>query len=231
MEEEYQPARAHSPARRSGAWGIAAAIVVAGLMVASAFWATRTPSTSPVKEPPAAQKQGAIAIRPVSEEDHIRGDPNAPVVIVEYSDYECPFCAKFDLTMQKLMEKYGKEGKLAWVYRHFPIEQLHKKAWRIAIGSECVAEIAGNDAFWKYSDLVFAQMRKRPPGSLEFDMTLLSDYAEEAGASREAFNACMETGTPHNIIIAGGQMAAVPGAQPYDVLDQLIASILSGLGE
>jgi protein-disulfide isomerase len=94
-----------------------------------------------------------VQIRPVSSDEHILGDANAPVVIVEYSDTECPFCKVFHNTMHQVLDQSA--GKVAWVYRHFPIEQLHAKAPLEAEATECAWEQGGNEMFWKYIDEIF----------------------------------------------------------------------------
>lgn len=96
-----------------------------------------------------------ITIRPISNSDHVFGNPNADVIMVEYSDLECPSCQKFHVTMKKIMDEYAKSGTVAWVYRHFPIEKSHPKAKGAAIASECVASIAGESKFWEFIDQVF----------------------------------------------------------------------------
>ena len=101
-----------------------------------------------------AQAGGSVGdMAPVTAEDHIRGSLDADIIIVEYSDFECPFCARFHPTMGQIVNEY--DGKVAWVYRQFPLEQIHAKARPLAEGSECVAELGGNDAFWAYTDYVF----------------------------------------------------------------------------
>jgi protein-disulfide isomerase len=93
-------------------------------------------------------------IRAVSAEDHVIGDLNtAELVIVEYSDLECPFCQRFHDTMHQVVK--DTEGRVAWVYRHYPIPQLHPKAFQAAEASECAWEQEGNEGFWKYADKVF----------------------------------------------------------------------------
>ncbi len=92
-------------------------------------------------------------LKPVSPDDHILGDANAKIIIVEYSDLECPFCKVFHNTMHQVVEKSN--GDVAWVYRHYPIPQLHKKAFREALATECAWEQKGNDGFWKYMDKLF----------------------------------------------------------------------------
>lgn len=98
-----------------------------------------------------------IAVNPVNEDDHIRGSLDAEIVLVEYSDFLCPFCAQFHLTMKDLIEDYDTD-QLAWVYRQFPIPQLHPQAPRYSQASECVADIEGNEAFWDYADAVFSNL-------------------------------------------------------------------------
>lgn len=101
----------------------------------------------------------ATKMKPVSGEDHILGDLNkAEIIIVEYSDLDCPFCKVFHSTMHQVVEK--NEGKVAWVYRHYPITQLHPDAFRKAEETECAWELGGNEAFWKYADKVFSMPRQ-----------------------------------------------------------------------
>jgi protein-disulfide isomerase len=92
-------------------------------------------------------------VAPVSPDDHIVGNINAKIIIVEYSDLECPFCKVFHNTMHQVVE--ANNGDVAWVYRHFPIPQLHPKAFRQAEATECAWEQGGNEAFWKYTDRIF----------------------------------------------------------------------------
>ncbi|MCA9361164.1 thioredoxin domain-containing protein [Candidatus Kaiserbacteria bacterium] len=182
-------------------------------------------------------------VRPVDENDHIRGNPNAPIVIVEYSDYDCPFCKNYHETMTRIMESYGVKGQVAWVYRQFPIEQLHPSAPRLAQASECVADLAGNDAFWKFSDLVFGEREVNE----QTNMARLSEFAVTAGASKNAFEECLNSGqmksvveqdmidgrnagakgTPYSVVIVGDQQGVINGAQPYSNVSQIIETLLS----
>lgn len=90
----------------------------------------------------------------VTESDHIIGDMNAPVVIVEYSDLECPYCKRFGGVMKQVIEESN--GEVAWVYRHWVV---HQGAVAKTVASECVAELKGKDAFFKYVDLIFGLMK------------------------------------------------------------------------
>lgn len=183
------------------------------------------------------------AINPVTENDHIRGNPNAQIVLVEYSDYDCPFCKNFHETMNRIMDEYGRDGRVAWVYRHFPLEQLHPNAPRIAQAAECVASLGGNEAFWTFSDLVFGEREINEPT----DPLRIPEFAETAGVAESDFTACMESGetqpaveedfqnavaiggrgTPHSIILIGDQQGVINGAQPYEVVKEIIDNLIA----
>jgi len=191
----------------------------------------------------APQDQPSGEIRPVDETDHIRGNPNAPIVFVEYSDFDCPFCKQFHETMKQIVDEYGVDGQVAWVYRQFPLEQLHPNAPQIALASECVAALGGNDAFWTFSDLVFSERGTNEPTN----MTELPSFAVQAGVDETEYTACMEEerfmdaveadladgmnagarGTPHTLVLVGGQQGTINGAQPYAVVKQLTENLLS----
>jgi|GEM_PF-1403129 len=94
----------------------------------------------------AAEKVTGLA--PVTDQDHLIGNKDARFVLVEYSDFECPFCKRFHDTAVKL---YKENSDVAWVYRHFPLE-FHATAQKSAEASECLAKLGGNDAFWKFNE-------------------------------------------------------------------------------
>src|SRR3989338_5257582 len=100
------------------------------------------------------------AVRALAEADHVLGNPSAPVKIIEYSDLECPFCSRFHESMKQVMDEFGKDGKIAWVYRHFPLEQIHSNARPGANGAECANELGGTQAFWYFVDAVFARQEE-----------------------------------------------------------------------
>ena len=181
-------------------------------------------------------------IAPITEADHIRGNPNAKIVIVEYSDFDCPFCKSFHATLQRIIEEYGPGGQVAWVYRHFPLTSLHPSAAHVAEASECVGELGGNDAFWRFSDLVFSERGTNDPTNI----ARLPEFAEAAGVKKVDYEACMQSGrgkakverdranaietggrgTPHSIILIGDQTLPLNGAQPYDMVKQMIEGFL-----
>jgi len=188
-------------------------------------------------------REAASAVKPVRPDDHILGNPAAPVKLVEFSDFECPFCKGFHSILKQVMDEYGKDGKVAWVYRHFPLDELHPKARKEAQAAECANEIGGNDAFWAYSDKLF----EVTPSNNQLDLSLLPQIAAEIGLGRAKFEACLTgdarggkyadhiqsdyenasasggLGTPYSIVIApNGKSFPITGAQPYLVVKSLI---------
>ncbi len=229
-------------------FAVPAAIVIAGIVIAIAIvYSVGKSNTAPAAQEP--EVTGDLkAMRPVSANDHVRGDLKASVTIVEYSDFECPFCKKFHETMKQAMDEYGKDGKVAWVYRHFPLDQLHPvKARKEAVASECAAELGGTEAFWKYTDRFF----ELTPSNNQTDIdTVLPQIAREIGLDASKFNACLTSkkydqhiqddvdnatatggnGTPWSIVVdKNGKKYPLSGAQPYAAVKQLIDLALKGI--
>jgi protein-disulfide isomerase len=96
------------------------------------------------------------------ETDKFKGNANAPITIIEYSDFECPYCKMFHSTMNKIMAEYPNEVK--WTYRHFP---LQNNSLEKAMAADCVAEIKGNKAFFDYSELLFGLIKTGRESVLE----------------------------------------------------------------
>ena len=87
--------------------------------------------------------------------DHIRGNKNAAIAIIEYTDYECPFCKRVHPTYKQLLADYG--DKVMWVARHFPLPPtMHPNAKILAVGVECANELGGSDAYWQFTDEIMS---------------------------------------------------------------------------
>ncbi len=204
---------------------------IAGVVVASAIFflilniqgkGSGSKNTVAFTPPPAAPRQAeqptapvAINNRPVdAKTDHIRGSNNAEITLIEYSDLECPFCKRFHPTMQQIVADY--KGKVRWVYRHFPLTQLHSKATKEAEATECVAKLGGETAFWKYLDKIF----EVTPANNGLDLALLPKMAGEVGVNVSAFQKCLDSGEMTAKVAADGQDALNAGGQgtPYSVL-------------
>jgi len=123
----------------------------------------------------AGQNNGALdSIAEITKDDHILGDINAPVKIVEFSDTECPFCKRFHQTMEQIIDEYGKTGQVAWVYRHFPLDSLHSKARKESEALECAGE---QGKFWEYTSSVY----KTTPSNNKLDPNQLFKIAIDLG--------------------------------------------------
>jgi protein-disulfide isomerase len=105
----------------------------------------------PKAVPPSGIATDTSNVTLITDADHVRGDMKGRYALIEYSDYQCPFCLRVHPTYEQLFKDYG--GKLTWVYRHYPLD-FHQDAIPLAQASECAAEIGGQDAFWKFTDEV-----------------------------------------------------------------------------
>lgn len=202
---------------------------------------TTTTDTSTQAQQPTSGKLSddqAGKIIPVSSADHVRGNLDAKVYLIEYSDFECPFCSRFHPTAKQIYDEYG--GDVAWVYRHFPLEQIHPHARPAALASECIAELGGEDAFWAFADSTFADQTK---------LSDISTIAAGVGVSGSNYDNCIKTekfadkideqyqggltagvtGTPGNIILnQKGEAWLIPGALPYEQIKPTIDEALGG---
>lgn len=194
--------------------------------------------TQPVDAAPA--EPANVDLEPLRDNDHIKGDKNARILMVEYSDLECPFCKRFHPTAQQAVDAY--KGQLAWVYRHFPLTQIHPKAQKYAEASECATELGGPDGFWKMADAIFAQ-------EVTPEIADLPAMAAKLGMDQNQFKTCLDsgkyksyvdtdaqsgskagiTGTPGTILLdtKTGTKLVVPGAVPFEQLKSSIDSLLA----
>ena len=191
--------------------------------------------------------EAAKGVKPVNAGDHIRGGVNAAVKVIEFSDFECPFCKSFHATMKQVMGDYEKDGKVAWVYRHFPLDQIHSKARKEAQAAECAAEQGGNKAFWAYADRLF----EIAPSNNRLDLAQLPIVAKDTGLDQAKFETCLQgdqrggkfaahieaneqdamasggTGTPYSLVInSKGHIFPVNGAMPADAVKAIINAAL-----
>jgi protein-disulfide isomerase len=224
-------------------YAIPVAIVVAGALVAGAlFFALSNNGGSVGTNQPAPNIPEEVdttdQVRPVTQDDHIKGSSNPKVTIVEYSDFECPFCKRFHETMNQVLSE---EDDVAWVFRQFPLDQLHpRNARRAAIASECAGDLGGEQAFWTFTDGYF----EATPANDQTDLdTLVPQLVAKAGIDQATFDACVASGkydkhvqddvdnavatggrgTPWSIVItASGDTVPLNGAQPLSAVKQLI---------
>lgn len=173
-----------------------------------------------------------------SKDDHVYGDPAAPVTLIEYSDFECPYCKRFHASVKQVIDE--SKGQVKWVFRHLPIDQLHSKARGEAVAAECAGALGGNGAFWKFADRFF----ELTPSNNRTDVdTVLSQIVREIGLDEKQFAACLTSGrhdqsidkdirdantsgangTPWSVIVSkAGKTYVLSGAQPPGAIKQLI---------
>lgn len=216
MDEQIQPA--------SNKFLVPLAIVVAGALVAGAIYygdknkAYVADSTADTEE---------LEVVPVSSKDHILGSTSADLIVIEYSDTECPFCKVFHNTMKEVLRSYGDD--VAWVYRQFPIPQLHARAMKEAEATECVAELGGNQAFWNYLDKIFVTTNSND----SLDPAQLPILAASVGIPTDQFNTCLNSGKYTAFIEKSMEEAYEAGARgtPYSVIvdqDGEVKAVING---
>lgn len=218
------------------------AVIVGALIIAGAILISRTPGAgSDIQANKQVAPSEKIEIAPITEQDHITGGVNPDIILVEFSDIECPFCKVYHETMNKVVKDYN--GKVAWVYRHFPLDNIHPKARKEAVATECAAELGGNDKFWEYLNKVI----EITPSNNGLDLALLPKIATDIGLDKSKFETCLNSGkydakiesqyqdgiktgvkgTPHTIVITkDGKMEALTGAQPYSTVKATIDRML-----
>lgn len=223
-------------------------IIIAGLIIAGAIIVSNRnpqsnqgdiagkqtaqvlPDTNSQPSPTPSNQEERIVQFEITKNDHVRGDFNAPITLVEFSDFECPFCARHFPTLNKILDDYN--GKVRLVYKHFPLE-FHPNAQKAAEASECADE---QGKFWEYHDKLFENYQK-------YSSDNFKQWAKDLGLNIGKFNDCLDSGkfsqkikddyqeglqkgvngTPATFV--NGQL--VSGALPYDSFKQIIDNSLN----
>ena len=244
----------HGPSLGIGA-GIAIVSIISAFMAVNIMdtspelqFEENSPSLTPRPTQQPTQPPGPQIIQGLLDDDPVKGNPDATVTIVEFSDFQCPFCQRFhQTTLPLILENYVDTGKVKFVYRDYPIQGLHPNgAIPTALAAECADE---QGMFWQYHDKLF-QTQKNWERLATADVVIeLKTFAVELGLDTNQFNDCLNsgkyldeinndlqdgtsygiTGTP-GFFIGNDEMGyiKVSGAQPYSVfqniLDQMLAS-------
>jgi protein-disulfide isomerase len=220
-------------------------IVVAGALIAGAIFLAGKAGTPSTSTTGTGQVSNARAYDP--SVDHILGNPNAPVKIVEYMDLECPHCKNFQTTMNQIMDYYNQAepGVVAWVVRPFPLASIHSQAPEEAEAAECAAAQGGDSEYFKYIDEIFAIT----PSNNGLDLTELPKIAGQDGLNVTTFNTCVSSGqfaqkvqnsyneaiseggqgTPFILIMVGNDAVALQGDQPYDSMRAAVDAVIAEL--
>lgn len=193
-----------------------------------------------VNTPPQAVQPMAV---PVSDEP-AKGSPNAPITIVEYSDYQCPFCQRHFQETMPLLQSYIDAGQVRYIFKDFPIHNIHPQAQKAHESARCAREQAGDEGYWQMHDLLFANQEQWANSTNHVD--IFKSYAAELALAQAEFDECLDSsryaeavnaevdegvqlgvrGTPSFFI--NGQ--PLVGAQPFSVFQQAIETLLADEG-
>jgi protein-disulfide isomerase len=172
--------------------------------------------------------------------DLYKGDLDAPIKVIEFSDFQCPYCKRHaEQTQSTLDEQYVDTGEVLWVFKHFPLD-IHPQAPAAGVAAECAAE---QGQFWEMAKLLFDAQQD---WSVNDPTPVFSELADELGLDTDAFSACLDDpamaervssdmadgapfvqGTPTFIILHAGSGSIVPGALPVDSFVQLFDELLA----
>jgi protein-disulfide isomerase len=211
------------------------AVLFSGVLIAGAIiFVNLNPTPAPTLE--GSNLPTSVDVRPASSNEHIMGSPNAKIILIEYSDFQCPYCSRVHPTLKRFVDEG--EGDVAWVYRHLPLESIHPEARPAALASECIAEQLGNDGFWAFADRVFANQGK-------MNTAYYTQLAAELGADSVAFAGCLSSekyaekidqdtleaeqngasGTPFTVVVGDALQVPVSGALPYAQFASVIKAV------
>ncbi|HEV8666296.1 MAG TPA: DsbA family protein [Candidatus Paceibacterota bacterium] len=218
-------------------------ILIAGVIIAGAIIFTNHSGTTAAAAN-AGATGGTVAAANVpapSSSDHIIGSPTAPIVMVEYSDFQCPYCQMIYPSLKQIQSTSN--GQIAWVMREFPLYQIHPNAMPAANAAECIAEQGGNDDWWKFADDDFNNQAN-------IGAAFFTAEAQKLGLDMTKYNSCISNstylnkiegeisdaennggnGTPFTVVIntKTGKQYPISGALPLAQIQQVIAQAKAG---
>lgn len=170
------------------------------------------------------------------DDDAMKGDKNAPVTIVEFSEYECPFCGRYVIeTFPQIVKNYIETGKVKYVFRDFPLD-FHANAKPAANATECIREQGGDEMYYDYHDVLFNNQK-------ELSIEKLKEYAAEFDIDQTKFDSCVDEGKYDSEVAADVAEGAeygvrgtpaffingilIAGAQPYENFETIIEEALA----
>lgn len=173
--------------------------------------------------------------------DFWRGNPDAPLTVVEFSDFQCPFCQRHTLNTQPILdEQFVDTGDVMWIFKHFPVQSTHPYAFPAAIFAQCVGE---QGKFWEVHDLLFQRMSEWGGENSE---AVFAEIAADLDINNDALDACRADeatlqkvqgdliegsqfvqGTPTFVVIYNNQGRLIPGALPAEQFSQALNQLLA----
>ncbi|HSH02683.1 MAG TPA: thioredoxin domain-containing protein [Anaerolineae bacterium] len=153
-----------------------------------------------------------------------RGNPQAPVVIEEYSDYQCPYCSRFfEQTLPAIDTNYIAEDDVFFIYKDFPLESIHPQARMAAVAARCVGEYGGATAYWEMHDILFARMRDWSNAGVR---DMLVSYAGEIGVDEGVVGSCIDEGRYNQEVsqdLQAGSALGVRGTPAFFINGSLLS--------
>ncbi|MBI3412848.1 MAG: DsbA family protein [Candidatus Aenigmarchaeota archaeon] len=219
--------------------------LIIGIYLGSQFFVPKSSGVTTTTTT-AVQQRASISV----DDDPSLGDANAPITVVEFSDFQCPFCrASYRDVLPELKTNYVSTGKVKFVYRDFPLVQIHPAALPAAEAGECADE---QKKFWEMHDKIFDEQNKQGQGTITFTKDNLKSWAAEIGLDAPKFNGCLDSEKYKSEVqkdLSDGQAAGVqgtptffvgnekdgyiviPGAVPYNAFKKVIDQELARLGK
>ena len=217
--EEMKPEKPQAP----NPYMIPVSIVIAGALIAGAvLYTIRSDEGAPKGQSATVAEAGdqRSAAQDLADDDPLLGNPDAPVAIVEFGDFQCPFCGQFfKTTEQEIIETYVKTGRAKFVYRDFPLTSIHEEAQKSAEASECADE---QGKFWQYHDLLYTRQN-------ELSVKNYKTWAGEIGLNTVQFDQCLNSGKFASEVqkdFQDGQAAGVRGTPGTFVNGRLVEGAL-----
>lgn len=230
VTEEMLKVKEKSEMPSKGAWIIAGSILLGGLIISASILssggafqketdsgsgALQQPSgnPSPTAQQPTGQPSGPVKVS--VDNDPVMGDKNAPLTLIEFSDYECPFCKRtFTDLLPELKKAYIDTGKVKLVYRDFPLS-FHANAEKEAEAAECARSLGNDATYYKFHDQIFTQTTSNGTG---LALTQLPVIAKNLGLNVNQFQQCLDSGKFKDEVakdIADGSAAGVSGTPSW----------------
>lgn len=191
-----------------------------GTKVATNPIPTTTQPTAPTPTEPVAAPPAEVVgdVRPIDETDHAKGPSNAQIQFIEYSDFECPFCSRFQDTIKQVEAEYGDQVQFA--FRHFPLS-FHLEAQKAGEAAECAAD---QGKFWEMHNRIFAAQN-----TADFNVQGWKKIAGEIGLNTSTFNDCLDSGKNASKITDGvteGSALGISGTPTAFINGQIVRGAL-----
>lgn len=216
-----------------------AAILIAGVLIAGAILLVN--SKPPASAADAVVPAASAKVPLPSQSDNMVGSPDAPIVLVEYSDFQCPFCSMIYPTLKKVVAESN--GEVAWVMREYPLYQIHPEAVPSAQAALCIADQLGDQGYWGFADTIFANQKlmnaayyEQVAAQLGVDIGLYKScvksekFSDTITAQANDAQTNGGSGTPFTVVIntKTGKQYPISGALPYAQIKAVIEAAKAG---